>query len=194
VAESVEILRTMWCPSACKNCGEAFDAQWLSDYSLSGELVWKCSQCGIPHARTIEALTEDFVQRERSTLAKVDSIRDRALSLGWNEARLYHGLVGLILEKVEIVCFEENGKVYKHFIVRKRHIGAVTPSISRSFVITTALGSTPTMQPSPSTIRGIQPRTNPVFVSTIRMWISHGSRETHRGHCIRPPMAARGAS
>jgi hypothetical protein len=138
--------KIIWRPADCANCHAVFDEKSWKSY----ESVFTCPQCKIAHAATIQALTElihgEFVDDylypkngdlrftqpvQKSTLDKVDSIRDRALSLGWNEARLYQnrgqfrfpygendGLVCFIFELVETV--------HENVIVRKRSIGEVT--------------------------------------------------------------------
>ena len=143
--------RPEWRPSMCGKCGQVFGPLWQLDCSPSGEPIWRCLRCGIPHAESTAALVEGFVHSEPaegylypmqgnrrftqvvqlSSLAKVDSIREQALSLGWNEPRLYQnrgqfrfpygedsGLVCYIFETVETV--------YGDRIIRNRRIGEVT--------------------------------------------------------------------
>jgi hypothetical protein len=109
--------------------------------------------CGKPV--TIDTLTRELVQCDpaetyqyphggnwrfthtvqESALQKVEAIHDRAISLGWQDARLYqnrgafpfpygehYGLVCFIFEKVGTVVIQKD----EWFVVRKRHIGAIT--------------------------------------------------------------------
>ena len=42
----VKDLQLRWRPSVCQNCGAAYQPTWETDYTLGGELVYKCAQCG----------------------------------------------------------------------------------------------------------------------------------------------------
>ncbi len=149
-AQSSLALDVNWYPTECKNCGQAFTASWPSCISLTGGSIWKCPKCNVSHGATIEALTElvngDFDEEylyprngdwrftqpvQRSTLDKVNAIRELALSLGWHEARLYQNRGQLRFpcgDDWGLVChiFEQAGTIKDGIAVRKRLIGEVT--------------------------------------------------------------------
>jgi hypothetical protein len=119
-------------------------------HSGSGSAVWFCPRCRIAYSQYFAALTHEIVWSElsdhqyprsgdnrfsqaipKSTLEKINYIREQALSHGWHEDRLYQnrgllkfpyggnwGLVCYVFEKVE--------PLYEGSVVRKGHIGEVT--------------------------------------------------------------------